>query len=199
MTHNKKSETVSGNIVKNIPNLLTALNMVAGFSVLYLNITKNTQDYRMISWGLILVAVVLDSFDGWAARRLGAESELGKQLDSFSDFLSFGIAPAAVLLNMESLNRSSFILIILLCYTLAGAFRLARYNSSNDKDFFVGLPITAAGFIQGFFGLVLDGSHIWHSVAIILLTATLSVMMISTFKVKRLISAKRIDKDVKSC
>ena len=87
--------------------------MMTGFLVLYLNISKNTRHLRMTSWTLVLLAVVFDSFDGWMARRLGAESELGKQLDSFADFISFGIAPAAILITMETFGKSPFALLVI--------------------------------------------------------------------------------------
>lgn len=173
--------------------------MMTGFLVLYLNISKNTRHLRMTSWTLVLLAVVFDSFDGWMARRLGAESELGKQLDSFADFISFGIAPAAILITTETFGKSHFALLVILCYPLAGAFRLARHNILGNRAYFCGLPITAAGFMQAVFGMALGGEHIWHFVAVIILTAALSAAMVSSFKVKRIIGAKHIDKNMKSC
>lgn len=191
MITGKKPDTMSTMLIKNIPNFLTLLNMLAGLAVLYLNIGKVKLDYRILSYILILIAVLLDAFDGWTARLLGAESDLGKQLDSFADFISFGIAPIAVLLEVLPIRSAPGILVVLLLYPLAGAFRLARYNLTDCSNYFTGLPITAAGFIQACFGLFLSSRFVffpsWAVVTMVLLTALLSAMMMANFKVSRIL------------
>lgn len=175
-------------LIKRIPNVLTLINMLSGLTVLYLSICKTGKDYRVISCVLILIAAVLDAFDGTIARLVGAESEFGKQLDSFADLVSFGIAPIAILLTVEPIGTTPVILIVLALYLLAGAFRLSRYNLGNYTHHFVGLPITAAGFIQACFVLVINRymfSTKWILISTAFLTAILSVMMISTFKINR--------------
>ena len=77
---------------KHIPNLITLLNISAGF----LSIICIIEGYILYACYLIMVASVLDFFDGFIAKLLNAQSELGKQLDSFSDLVSFGIAPASL-------------------------------------------------------------------------------------------------------
>src|SRR5690606_3490034 len=77
--------------MKQIPNVLTLVNMLSGLTVLYLNISMAGQDYSVLSCFLILIAAGLDAFDGTIARLLDTESDFGKQLDSFADLISFGI------------------------------------------------------------------------------------------------------------
>jgi CDP-diacylglycerol--serine O-phosphatidyltransferase len=185
----KKPDPIT-DLLKNIPNLLTLLNMLSGLIVLYLNIGGINYNYRVLSYTLILVAVILDAFDGWTARLLDAESELGKQLDSFADFISFGIAPIVVLIRIMPIHRTPGILFVLLLYPIAGAFRLARYNSMEHSNYFTGLPITAAGFIQACFGLFLSNQFVffpsWALSVILLLTTLLSVLMVANFKISRI-------------
>ncbi|MGI6168708.1 MAG: CDP-alcohol phosphatidyltransferase family protein [Christensenellales bacterium] len=180
----KKMRILAGYLVKNIPNALTVLNMTVGIIVLFLIVSRIHPNYRVISWWLIVVGVILDALDGWTARRLAAESELGKQLDSFADFLTFGIAPAAVFFTIESM-RSPLVLLVLILYPLSGAFRLSRYNVQDRKGYFTGLPITVAGLIQAVGGLLLNGEELWHTVAVVVMTLLLCALMVSTFQLKR--------------
>lgn len=189
MSHGNKIDSINSLFIKNIPNLLTLGNMMLGFTVLYLSISKGGQDYRVLSCILILLAAVIDAFDGTIARFLEAESEFGKQLDSFADFISFGIAPVAVLLTVGSIGTAPIILVLLVLYPLAGAFRLARFNLGNNNDYFVGLPITAAGSILACFVLHLSQFNLsaeWIVGTTLILTTTLSFMMVSNFKISRI-------------
>ena len=91
MTSIRKNTPITGWLMKNISNSMTLLNMLSGLSVLYLSISMGGQNYARLSCILILIAVVADIFDGALARYLGTESDLGKQLDSFADLISFGL------------------------------------------------------------------------------------------------------------
>jgi CDP-diacylglycerol--serine O-phosphatidyltransferase len=96
---------------------------------------------------MIILAGVLDSLDGRIARMTGTSSEFGKELDSLSDFLSFGLAPALVLYHwgFKDLGKTGWLFAFLL--PVAGSMRLARFNVQAqvvDKRYFVGLPIPAA-------------------------------------------------------
>lgn len=189
MMLDERFDIIFPSLIKNIPNLLTMLNMLSGLAALYLTISKGIQHYRVTAYILILVAVVLDSFDGRLARMLDAETELGKQMDSFADIVSFGIAPIAVMLTLEPIRSVPAIFFVLMLYPLAGAFRLARFNLAEYSNYFKGLPITAAGFIQASFGLFLAKFTFSSGFVVnasVLLTATLSVMMVSNIRVPRL-------------
>lgn len=126
---------------KNIPNMITLLNLSLGVLSIYFSILRNF----FVSALLILFCVVLDFIDGYLARFLKAESKLGAELDSLSDLISFGLAPFLLTLILFNLNKTLLILgIIFIC---CGAYRLARYNSCKKSKSFSGMPITLNGVI----------------------------------------------------
>lgn len=132
-----------------LPNAITLMNLMFGTLSLYY--TFNHQFHQAAI--MILLAVVMDGMDGKVARRLNASGDFGKELDSLCDLVSFGAAPALlyIAVSVSSLNGNSFLnylgVSIGIAYVLCGAFRLARFNILNISDYFVGLPITIAGFI----------------------------------------------------
>lgn len=127
----------------NYANMITLLNLSMGcFSLLC--VLEN--EHRLASI-FILIGALLDRLDGKIARKLGIVTDLGKELDSLSDLVSFGVAPGILLWSL-SLNKifmyGSGITII---YILSGAYRLARFNVSGNTEYYVGVPITLAGGI----------------------------------------------------
>lgn len=108
-------------------------------------------DYT-ISPLLILISFVCDGLDGFVARLLNTESEIGKQLDSLSDIVSFGVAPAYLYYLMAP-DDSYICMAVPSLVVVAGAFRLARYNVMEKVNYFRGLPIPSAAFF--FVGIVL--------------------------------------------
>lgn len=162
-----------------IANVLTLANLsLGGFAILF-TIKENLN----LSLLLIFVAALADRFDGMAARKLNIESELGKQLDSMSDIISFGIAPALLLYQgilSEFGAPGSFFTIL---YIACGAFRLARFNISENNGYFTGLPITAAGCLATLSFLVMPYLPGPFFLFIMLI---LSFLMISPFKLKKL-------------
>lgn len=137
----------NSSLVKQLPNLLTCLNMLLGLVVLFSQVWKGP-NYRLRACLLILLAACVDALDGKLARRLGVESSLGKQLDSFADIISFGIAPVLITLTHTQVRAGGWLSYACLgLYVLAAAFRLARFNIGDYRDYFLGLPITAAGTI----------------------------------------------------
>jgi CDP-diacylglycerol--serine O-phosphatidyltransferase len=131
----------------------------------------------------ILLAVIMDSLDGRVARRLEISSELGKELDSLCDLVSFGVAPAMLVYSQVLFSYNHDIgLLAAVFYIVCGAFRLARFNVLNIKDYFVGVPITLAGTIIAiisWFAPHLSGNLI---LAVLLLMA---VLMVSNIKVPK--------------
>lgn len=183
-------------LVKQLPNMITLLNMLLGLTVLFIHMGYPGEGRRLVSCILIMIAVFLDTIDGKLARFLNAESMLGKQLDSFADFVSFGLAPGIILLTHPAIrDRGLPMYICVILYALAGAFRLARYNIGDYKDHFLGLPITAAGFLLMLLNLFLHYSAaLRHSVTVFLVAAfvcTLTVLMVSNIKIWR-IGAKKV-------
>ena len=131
---------------KLIPNILTIMALAAGLSGIQFAIDGNWERAVIA----IVIAAVLDILDGATARLLKATSEFGAQLDSFSDFLAFGVAPA-IILYLWVLEESGKIgWIAMLVFAVASAMRLARYNITPmpktgvwSKGFFAGVPAPA--------------------------------------------------------
>lgn len=120
-------------------------------------------DWRLAAW-LIIYAVLTDRLDGLVARRLRATSELGVQLDSFADFLNFGVAPAFLLYAFLTSPRmvegpmdlpfdhgagQAYLIVGCVVWVLAAVFRLARFNIVADEQIptrlYFGVPTTLAG------------------------------------------------------
>lgn len=152
-------------IIRNIPNSVTCLNILAGT----LAIIMGSRGYQP-SWGglaacewayiFIGIAAVADFADGFAARALHAYSNLGKELDSLCDLVSFGVAPAIILFNLlMDLSADSWIAWAAVLIPVCGAVRLARFNiDTRQATSFIGLPIPAnAIFWIGYASLLTAG------------------------------------------
>jgi CDP-diacylglycerol--serine O-phosphatidyltransferase len=128
---------------KHIPNLITTINLIAGFIAILIN-------DPFISPLLILAASILDLADGVLARLLNARSELGEQLDSFADLVSFGVAPA-YLFYQHFLGDNWYELLAVAVFPALGAIRLAIFNVKKDQHTsFKGLPIPGSGLFIAF-------------------------------------------------
>lgn len=174
---------------QHLPNILTSVNLMMGVLSIFLMVGDFSSATRRIACIFILVGVVADALDGKVARILNAESDFGKQLDSFADSITFGLAPMVVLYSFEQLQNSFILLVALVVYTMAGVFRLARFNLGDFTDFFLGLPITAAGAMTAMYALFLSftvdifGAELSPFTAFILFV--LSGFMVSTVRVPR--------------
>jgi CDP-diacylglycerol---serine O-phosphatidyltransferase len=131
-------------IVKAIPSLLTISNLIIGLVAMVMAYHGSTEEAAL----LVVIGMVLDGLDGRAARLLHAESEFGKQLDSLSDVVTFGVAPAFIM-YISALQYIGWAgMVIAMLFPVCGALRLARFNvQTKSTNYFVGLPITAAGGI----------------------------------------------------
>ncbi|MFZ4521182.1 MAG: CDP-diacylglycerol--serine O-phosphatidyltransferase [Bacteroidales bacterium] len=148
-------------IKQHIPNTLTTLNLLCGLISLTLTFEGN---YVYASL-FIFVAAVFDFMDGNAARILHAHSELGKQLDSLADLVSFGVAPGIMIYQMISVNCSGscnalerlhitpyFAMLIPIC----SALRLAKFNIDLRQEVnFIGIPTPANAIFFASIPLVL--------------------------------------------
>lgn len=158
-------------IRKNIPNILTLLNLLSG--IIAVVFTFNGMLWYA-GW-LILAAAIFDLFDGAAARVLKVSSPIGADLDSLADAISFGLAPGLILYKMMWLNEFKaanaylsydlfdrpigfeiYILpFIAFWMVIAGVIRLARFNNDpRQSDSFIGLPIPANGLFFAFLPIV---------------------------------------------
>ena len=125
-------------------NVITLANLsLGGFAIIF-SVNGNLR----LSLLLIFIAALADRFDGMIARKFNIESDLGKQLDSMSDIISFGIAPALLLYQGILHDFGGPGTFFTVFYIGCGAFRLARFNISESNGYFTGLPITAAGCLS---------------------------------------------------
>jgi len=130
-----------------IPNLLTLSNLLAGVMSLFFC----SQNQPEIAAWLILASAGFDFFDGLAARALGVSGELGKQLDSLADVVSFGVAPVFLALQFNGVFESEFVmgwkaLALFAPILMAGfsAYRLGKFNiDTRQSTGFIGLPTPA--------------------------------------------------------
>ncbi|MCL6599309.1 CDP-diacylglycerol--serine O-phosphatidyltransferase [Alicyclobacillus macrosporangiidus] len=131
-------------LIKMVPSLLTVGNLVLGMVALVLALQGFTADAAL----LVVIGMVLDGMDGRVARWLQAESAFGKELDSLSDIVTFGVAPALIMYEVVLQNEGWPGLVLATLFPVCGALRLARFNvQTKSTHYFVGLPITAAGGI----------------------------------------------------
>jgi CDP-diacylglycerol--serine O-phosphatidyltransferase len=164
-----------------VPNAVTLANIVFGF----LGIVAAAEGQFERACVLLFIGAMCDLADGRLARLLDATSKFGMELDSLSDMISFGIAPA-VLVYLALLKPLGWLGIgIAALYALCGALRLARFNletSDLGKVTFLGCPIPiAAGYLLSFV-LVRQWMPVW---ALAAGTALAAVMMVSTLKVPK--------------
>lgn len=139
-----------------LPNLVTLAALFGGF---YAIVMAMNGRYDLATTG-IFVAMVLDSLDGRIARLTHTQSAFGEQMDSLSDMVSFGAAPALVAYEwaLRDLGRWGWIAAFVYC--ACAALRLARFNVNThvvDKRYFQGLPSpAAAALVAGFIWLATD-------------------------------------------
>ena len=156
---------------KQIPNLFTLLNLMFGciaivfalqngIDIIY---SKEGEQFIKLKENICLaslfitIAAVVDFLDGFVARLLDIPTEMGKQLDSLADVVSFGVAPGIILYQFlrmgfikdsDGMEAPALFLVPAFIYTCAGAYRLARFNLDASQAFgFKGVPIPAAGLV----------------------------------------------------
>ncbi len=123
---------------KHIPNILTSLNLAIGSAGIFYVLTT---DYNYAFY-FVIIAGIFDFLDGFAARLLKVKSEMGKELDSLADMVSFGLLPAFYMMKMLD-NTSEFYWLALLI-AIFSALRLAKFNlDDSQSDNFEGLPTPA--------------------------------------------------------
>lgn len=130
-------------ITKSIPNLFTISNLVLGIISIIL-VFNGELDYAAI---MVIIAMLMDGLDGRVARALNVQSEFGKELDSLSDVISFGVAPAFIMYVTAFTHLNPALAwTVTAIFPICGALRLARFNViSGTPGYFIGLPIPAAG------------------------------------------------------
>lgn len=164
--------------IKTIPSLLTLGNLVIGMVAILMSSHGRFNEAAL----LVVIGMLLDGLDGRAARLLHAESEFGKQLDSLSDLVTFGVAPAAMMYDVMLSHLGIAGDALAIWFPMCGALRLARFNvQTKSSSFFVGLPITAAGGILATMALT---RPVLHPAIVILPVGmfVLSILMVSNVR-----------------
>ncbi len=175
-----------------IPSFITLMNLGCGFMAIV------TADYYKSSI-FLLFSLVFDVLDGFAARKLQAQSELGRELDSLADLTSFGVAPAYLYYLLSPVEGWAA-MIPPLFIVLASAWRLAKFNLLPPSPYFSGLPTpaTAMFFIGLFLGMkyestliksIMDNVYLYWAIPMFF-----GFMMVSTV---RMFSLKGINKDMR--
>jgi CDP-diacylglycerol--serine O-phosphatidyltransferase len=134
-------------LYKMIPNMITLTAIAAGMTSVKFAIVGKWEEAVIA----IVAAAFMDAFDGAAARLLKAQSKLGAELDSLSDFICFGVAPAIVVFLWSTHSAGRYGWIISLIFAMAVALRLARFNIGKDEEtpddplskYFTGVPSPA--------------------------------------------------------
>ena len=196
-----------------IPNMVTLAALCAGLTGMRFALENQFNEAFLA----VLLAAVLDGLDGRIARLIGATSKFGAELDSLSDFVSFGVAPAFILYLWilpaseagHATEWSSFTVrlswAIVLIYAAAMALRLARFNATLDdvnspawmKRYFVGVPApmgSALAFLPMIYQIVdpeLNLRHPWVIDIWLVIVAGLMVSRIPTFSAKRITLSNR--------
>ena len=185
-------------LTRQIPNAITCLNILSGTAAI-ISAAHGHDPFLGLdgfSWAYIFIgiAAVADFCDGLAARLLKAYSELGKELDSLCDCVSFGVAPAVMLWRLMQYGDHPWFGWCALLIAAAGAVRLARFNiDTRQATSFIGLPIPAnAIFWIGYVAMASGGADFllspWVFIPVLLVECWLmnSPLHIFSLKLKNL-------------
>lgn len=179
---------MSNKVTSYIPNILTLCNLLSGCVAIYmafhLGETLGPLSGLHWCWIFIAAAAVFDFCDGASARGLHAYSKIGAELDSLSDVVSFGVAPAMLILNTMQLHGScvwlSFVPLLAAAF---GALRLAIFNvDTTQTTTFRGLPIPANAIFWVGISAWIEQHGYPHPAVFVVLTLVMSVLMVSRLR-----------------
>ena len=169
-----------------ISDIISLLNMSSGF----LSIINSMNHNLELSAILMIVAIMFDSVDGWVARKTNRQDELGfgKNIDSLSDIVSFGVAPAIFIYSCINTTPGIFqtiVILVSLMIVVCGVLRLTRYNVISGKlktKDFIGFPIPGISFALSTFYL----SGLFNPYLALILSVVISLLMICNAEYKKL-------------
>jgi CDP-diacylglycerol--serine O-phosphatidyltransferase len=160
-----------------LPSCFTVGNLFLGIVSIILAIQDSWQ-YAAI---MVIIGMLLDGLDGRVARMLNTQSEFGKELDSLSDVISFGVAPAIIMYVTAFKDMGPEGWLVTAIFPICGALRLARFNvNPGEPGYFIGLPITAAGGILA--TMALYSEHVDNAYVLMCGMLFLSYLMVSQIK-----------------
>lgn len=171
--------------MKNIPNLITCLNLLSGCMACVMALSYGNYTGAFI---FIVLAAVFDFLDGFAARLLKAYSKIGAELDSLADVVSFGVAPGFVIYSYLLTVSGSIGLLgipfVAFLIPIFSAIRLAKFNiDTRQTTSFLGLPVPASGlFWSSFIPSIVswsDNNPVLWIIVVVCLVITFSLLMVS--------------------
>ena len=179
-----RKNTLKNMIKKNIPNAITCINAIGGtvasiFAVNPFEISGGLFHYQW-TWLFIAISMLADFFDGFAARLLHVKSEMGKELDSLCDMVSFGVAPSILMFGILTASDSApWWAWGAVAIAVGAALRLAKFNiDTRQTTSFLGLPVPAnAMFWIGYSAAIIGGianlATVWCFIPILLIVVYL--------------------------
>ena len=168
-----------------LSDIISLLNMSSGFLSAISSINHNFE----LAAILMLIAIIFDSSDGWVARKINRQDDLGfgKNIDSLSDIVSFGVAPAIFIYSCINTTPGIFQAIVILTslfIVICGVLRLTRYNviaGKLDTTDFIGFPIPGISFVIATFYL----SGLFNPYIALILSIIISLLMISNIRYQK--------------
>lgn len=175
-------------VTRFIPNMTTLLGLCVGLTAVYHALY---QDWERALW-FVVIATVFDGMDGRLARFFNASSRFGAELDSLSDFVTFGVSPALIIYfySLHELGRLGWGIVLFIC--ICSGLRLARFNTVSadvtsdaiseaiQKKYFVGVPMPAAGLLILLPLMVeVDTGYGIHSLVYTLFCLCIGILMVS--------------------
>ena len=154
-----------------VPNVATGLTLLLGLGAIE---AARFGDFDL-GIRFVLLAILSDGVDGLLARRWGCDSRFGAHLDSLADLVAFGVAPGILFAAAHPEAPGPVRVVVMAMIAIAGAWRLARFQTEPSRRDFVGLPITVGGPL---FGLAIAGfqpAGEWHGIAWALVLSALMV------------------------
>lgn len=159
-----------------IPNFISSASILSGFIAIIMASYNEIQFAAL----MILLGAFFDGIDGKVARALKATNDIGKEMDSLADLVTFGIAPGYLLFMASLYKFGNWGILISATVPICAAIRLARFNIKPTKTYFVGVPSTWAGIsiavLQGFY------NQFFPNYFYIIYALGIAILMVSDFK-----------------
>ncbi len=166
-------------IKKHIPNIITSGNLVAGCVGIYFALEANF----LAAAYCIAIAAIFDFLDGLVARLLKVHSEIGKQLDSLADMVTFGVLPAFIMFQYLQQTEAGFLSFVAFLIAVFSAFRLAKFNiDTRQTDEFIGLPTPANALFIGSLIFLKDASifnFIFSEISLLFIVLVFSILLVA--------------------
>ncbi len=172
-------------IKKQIPNLFTLGNLTCGVLAIIFAFDKKLE---MAAW-LIVLAAILDFFDGFLARLLGVSGDMGKQLDSLADCVTFGVAPSLLIYQYALLSHnieSNIFIYSFILLAIFSAYRLAKFNiDTRQSESFIGVPTPITGIMVASWAFIQNSCpnifefFFGNIIGYILFCITISLLLVS--------------------